>query len=315
MQPHYFTKTMAASSATKIALSQSPGSGAITLNGAAAAGGGAILTLGTITAGSGGTPATGTQAYFNIPLTGGSGTGAVAGSIVVTNGAVAAVSMIGGSPGSGYVAGDSLGATSALIGYVGSFAVAVGTVTGPVATLDTQRRVLITSGGTDTGIKFTVNGTNDSGQTISETLTGGSSGSPVYTNQDFLTVTSVTHTGSVASTVTIGTNGVGSTPWFVANHLLRPYNAAISGGLQPPISGSPSVTWQVEYTYDDPNNLPPGAVFPAIFLQSIIGSVTTTSAATAKDGSINDPVAGIRFTITAGTSAFQGTILEAGLNS
>jgi hypothetical protein len=315
MQPHYLTKTLAAASATKIALSQTPGAGAIILNGAAAAGGGAIATLGTITAGSGGTPATGTQAYFNVPLTGGSGTGAVAGSILVINGAVAAVSMIGGSPGSGYVAGDSLGAATASIGYVGGFAVAVSTVTAPVATLDTQRRVLITSGGTDTGITFTVTGTNDVGQTISETLTGGSSGSPVYTNLDFKTVTGVTHTGSVASTVTIGTNGVGSTPWFLANHLLRPYNASLSGGLQPPISGSPSVTWQVEYTYDDPNNLPSGAVYPATFMLGAIGSVTSTSASTAKDGSINDPVAAIRFTITAGTSAFQGTIIEAGLNS
>ena len=43
------------------------------------------------------------------------------------------------------------------------------------ATLDTARRLLFTSGGTDTGITITVSGTDWAGTPISETLTGGSS--------------------------------------------------------------------------------------------------------------------------------------------
>src|SRR6185437_3174379 len=79
-----------------------------------------------------------------------------------------------------------------------------------VATLDTQRRVLITSAGTDTGITFTVYGGNQSGSAISETVAGGSLGIPVSTTQDFLTVTRVAASGASASTVTVGTSGVGS---------------------------------------------------------------------------------------------------------
>ena len=314
MQPHYLTKTVTAGSANNISLSQSPGAGAILLNGSTAAGGGVIATLGAITAGSGGT-VPGTIAYQDVPLTGGAGSGAAAGSIVVVAGAVAAVSLISGAPGTGYAAANSLGVAAGALGNVTGFAVAVGTVTGAVATLDTQRRIQITSGGTDTGITFTINGTNDSGLAISDTITGGSAGTPAISNLDFRTVTSVTHTGSVAGTLTIGTvtaaaSPLGSTPWFIANNLLRPYNASISGVI------TGTVNWCMEYTYEDPNNLPAGVSFPAPFTQtSGLGTIATPKAVTA-DGSINDPVTAIRFTLVSGTTgSLIGTILEAGLNS
>ena len=315
MQPHYLTKTLTAGSANNISLSQSPGAGAILLNGATAAGGGAIATLGAITAGSGGT-VPGTIAYQDVPLTGGAGSGAVAGSIVVVAGAVAAVSLISGAPGTGYAAANSLGVAAGALGNVTGFAVAVGTVTGAVATLDTQRRIQITSGGTDTGITFTVNGTNDVGATISDTFAGGSAGTPAISNLDFRTVTSVTHTGSVAGTLTIGTvtaalSPLASTPWFITNNLLRPYNAAVSGVV------TGTVNYTIEYTYQDPNNLPSGLNFPVPFFAP--GFTATSSAApvsATKDGAINDPVTAIRFTLLSGTTgSLLGTILEAGLNS
>jgi hypothetical protein len=68
--------------------SQSPGAGAITLNGSTVGSSGAILTLGNITPGTGGN-APGT--YNNVPLTGGSGTTATANITVSAAGTVSAV--------------------------------------------------------------------------------------------------------------------------------------------------------------------------------------------------------------------------------
>src|SRR5258707_915484 len=78
-------------------------------------------------------------------------------------------------------------------------------VTSGVATLDAARRVIVTSGGNDSAITFTVVGTNRGGNPLSETITGGNIAA-ASTTQDFKTVSSVTHTGTVAGTVTVGTN-------------------------------------------------------------------------------------------------------------
>src|SRR5580704_10734052 len=68
------------------------------------------------------------------------------------------------------------------------------TVSGGVATLDIQRRVIITSGGNDTGINFTVTGTNSAGFPISDTFAGANVGA-AQSNLDFLTVTKIVQSG------------------------------------------------------------------------------------------------------------------------
>lgn len=88
---------------------------------------------------------------------------------------------------------------------------------GGVATLDVARRVAITSGGNDSGITFTVTGTDRYGRAQSETVTGANAGA-VSTTRDFLTVTGVTHSGSVATTITIGTTGVASTAPLIVDY-------------------------------------------------------------------------------------------------
>src|SRR5579864_4719534 len=103
-------------------------------------------------------------------------------------------------------------ATSQTISGASAVTLNGSTVSGGVATLDTARRVLISSGGNDSSITFTVTGTQWDGQTISQTVTG-SNGGTVATNLDFLTVTKIVTSGSTASTITVGTNTVGDTPW------------------------------------------------------------------------------------------------------
>jgi hypothetical protein len=66
------------------------------------------------------------------------------------------------------------------------------------------RCVQLVSGGNDTGINFTVNGYDIYGFPMTQTLAGGN-GAAVATTKAFKFITSVTHTGSVATTLTIGT--------------------------------------------------------------------------------------------------------------
>ena len=313
--PHSLTKQLAASSANNIALSQSPGAGAILLNGATAAGAGAITSFGAVTAGSGYSPGV----YRNVPLTGGTGTGAMAKFIVNASGGVQSVSISSntaaallGVPqtGTGYLTSDTLGVSAANLSLPGTtggsgFAVSPATITAAVATLDTQRRVIVTSGGVDTGITFTVNGAGDNGNAISDTFTG-ASGAAAQSNLDFKTITSVTHTGSVATTVTIGTNTVGSTPWQLVNWHAMPFNIELSGYVLTGVT----VNWSWQYTYDDPNNLPAGIAFPAVYNHPTLNSQTGSL-----DGPMNDPCAAVRLTVNSGTGLVRGQWIESGLSA
>lgn len=69
---------------------------------------------------------------------------------------------------------------------------------------DVPRCVTITSGGNDSGITFTVAGFDKYGQKMTQTITGGN-GATVTTKKAFYSVNSVVPSGSVATTVTVGT--------------------------------------------------------------------------------------------------------------
>lgn len=178
------------------------------------------------------------------------------------------------------------------------------TVSGGIATLDAARRVLITSGSDDSGITFTVNGTNRDKHTLAETVTG-SSGSSVGTTQDFLTVTSVTHTGSVAGTVEVGTNGLGSSQWYMVNQHTTPINL----GVAVVVSGT--INFTVEYTYDDPNN-PFTGTFPTVFSQTAMASKTANTDAAA---TFDFPIFAIRLTQNSFTNPATASmiVIQAGL--
>lgn len=119
--------------------------------------------------------------------------------------------------------------------------------TSGLALLDTARRVLITSGGTDTGITFTITGLDWAGTEISEVLTGGSNGTPVFSVLDYLAVTKVVASGATASTVTVGTNGIASSQWL-------PFDTWAMGTAQIQCVVSGTVNYTVQTTMDDPNS-------------------------------------------------------------
>lgn len=113
------------------------------------------------------------------------------------------------------------------------------------ATLDTARRVLFTSGGDDSAASVVVSGGDYAGLSISETLAL-TNGSTAYTVQDFLTITSITTSAAIATTISVGTNGVASSPWASFDGF--PLGNAVG---QCVVTGT--VSYTVQQTMDDPS--------------------------------------------------------------
>lgn len=117
---------------------------------------------------------------------------------------------------------------------------------GYVATLDTPRRVLFTSGGNDSGITATLTGTDWNNQPISEVLTLANA-STAYSVLDYATVTNILLSGATATTLTVGTNGVcSSRPTFLDAYVNAPTTVQVD------VTGT--VNYSVQQTLDDPNN-------------------------------------------------------------
>lgn len=180
----------------------------------------------------------------------------------------------------------------------------VATIDGPSSATNQAigRRVIITSGGNDSGINWVVVGTNSTGNAITDTFAG-SNGGAAQSNLDFVTVTSITPSGAVASTAIAGTNGVGSSPWSVLNwNGYAPMNVGMAVEL---VSGAANFT--IQHTYDDPNNLLGGAAFPLAFNSPVINGASATI-----DGAYTTPIVAVRLLINSGTGLLRARFLQAG---
>src|SRR5882672_6800245 len=114
-------------------------------------------------------------------------------------------------------------------------------VTAGVATLDNPRRVLITTA--DTTTKFTINGLTPTGTALSETLLVSTA---TYSQLDYAKVISITVNQGATAAVTVGTNGIASTPWVRFDDY-----APAPASIQCVVSGT--VNYTVQQTLDDPN--------------------------------------------------------------
>lgn len=185
-------------------------------------------------------------------------------------------------------------------------------VTGGVATIDTLatsnntaigRRVLITStSGAETAV-ITITGTNASGAVISETITFSGSSTTIQSNLDYVTVTKIVPSGTIVGSLSAGTNGVGSSPWYTVSWMTdSPLNLGMAVEL---VSGS--VNFTVQYTYDDPNNLMAGVLFPLPY------SSTINAASATVDGVITSPITAVRVLINSGTGVIRTRFVQAGI--
>ena len=172
-------------------------------------------------------------------------------------------------------------------------------VVGGVAILDNPRRILITTA--DSTHIFTVNGLTPTGAALSETVAA--NGTSAFTAQDFARVTSITINGAATAAVTVGTNGVASTPWARMDEWA---NTQVS--IQIDVTGS--VNYTVQSTLDDPNS-PTNPVAPSAVTWITTNDTNVVGAATSLQTNYLFSPTFIRVLLNSGTGSLTATIAQA----
>lgn len=178
-------------------------------------------------------------------------------------------------------------------------------VVGGVANLGTQRRVAIISGGDDSKRTATLYGSREGGGTINEALALTNAGTATSV-LDFLNVATIAVDGKIATTVTVGTSGTGSTPWTMPNFHLTPFNVDINTEL------TSTVTYNLETTQD--NYWTAGKSNYDVTPQPNVNIVVQGATAAAQN-ILNSAVTGYRFTITSGTGTLAAQATQAGISN
>lgn len=170
--------------------------------------------------------------------------------------------------------------------------------------LDNQRRLTFTVAGNESGNTFTIVGLNANNATVTENITGTNTGT--FSSQlDYKTIIKISALATTAGTISVGTQAIGASLWQIVNSNAAPVNIGFGMSIQ---SGSTNYTLQ--YTYDDPNNLPSAITSVQAFNHPTL--VSTTSNA---DGALNDPIFAWRLLVNSGTGTVRATAIEAGLGS
>ncbi|MCK5616605.1 hypothetical protein KAR91_82860 [Candidatus Pacearchaeota archaeon] len=176
--------------------------------------------------------------------------------------------------------------------------------TGGVATLDTARQVLFTSGGDLSAITFTVTGTNNTGTLITEDILGPDT-STAGTITGFLTVTSVVADAAVGTAVIVGTSIIAFSDPVPMDQYISPFAASIALSWTG-LSNDAVVT--VQFTFD--------SVFDSTgpYEWTDHDDLTSQTQANAPvSGSLISPVSAVRLVTDDGTGEVIMNILQAGL--
>ena len=281
-------------SANNICTSQTPsGAGNLTLNGT-------LVNATTGTANIYATYSTPRRVYITSAGNDSGRTFTVTGTVITVLGATGVTETVTGADTS-TVSTTNVFSTVSSVAISGSAAAGVTVGVNGIATLDKARRVLITCGGDDTGITATITGTDYGGLTQTETITLVNN-STVYSQIDYLTVTGITTSGAVATTISVGTNGIASSPWFKFD----PY-AMGTVAMQFDVTGT--VNYSLEETMDDPCNLAnPVAMASMVWSAS---SDTAVVAATAdKFTRMTVAPTYARILLNSGTGSVRGTAAQ-----
>ena len=110
--------------------------------------------------------------------------------------------------------------TTATLGGAGTLSINGALQSGGTVTLTSGRQVTVTSAGNDTGITFTVTGTDVNGAAQTEVLTG-ACGAAATSTKYFLTITEIANSGASAGAVTAGINSLAADVIFAGRMRLR----------------------------------------------------------------------------------------------
>lgn len=171
-------------------------------------------------------------------------------------------------------------------------------VTTRVATLPVSGLVTITSAGNDSGVTFTIYGTNNSGAHTSETVTGANAGTATST-LSFKTVTRVATSGATAGAVEVGTAQSGQTDWIP----LDIYTPNQVTNISVTVSGT--INYTVQYTNEDPFNL---SIAQQVVAHPVAGLSAATTSQTA--GATTTLMRAVRFKVNSGSGTGRVTIVQ-----
>lgn len=183
------------------------------------------------------------------------------------------------------------------------------TLTASPVVLDKPRRVGITSAGNDSGIFFTIVGTDWNGNNATEQLTGANAGT-AQSFYDYATVISIAPSAATALAVTAGTTAVASTrPLFLDEYA----NGQVA--IEVDVSGTVNAT--VQQSLNDPNaygsNLAPNPLgytsvnwvnAPDTALQGLTATVQSNYAFAPKI---------VRLTLNSGSGSAKISLQQAGV--
>lgn len=178
-------------------------------------------------------------------------------------------------------------------------------VSGGVATIAMAQIISIEGTGDNSGVVFTITGTNAEGKTVSENVTGANNGTADSTGY-FKTVTGISVDGAITGNVEIGplsANGA-VTPCHVVNRVQSPFNMSLF------VDQTGTLTWTVQHTESDP------------FLTTYTNAYSTdatwrsTTGLTSKtadaEGNIAFPVQAVRLNVASGSGTADFTVLQGG---
>jgi hypothetical protein len=167
------------------------------------------------------------------------------------------------------------------------------------AILDTPRRILITT--TDTTHTFTIVGASATETLLTETFLV--SGGSTYSQLDYAEVDSITINGAATGAVTVGTNGIASTPWVRLDEWA---NTQVS--LQVDVTGS--VNYTVQSTLNDPNSAT-NPVLPSAVNWVNTNDTNLVGATTTLQGNYLFSPTFIRVLLNSGSGSLNVTIAQA----
>lgn len=176
-----------------------------------------------------------------------------------------------------------------------------------IATLDTPRRVLFTFAGDESGRTFVVYGFNAvGGGAIQETVLGTTPGT-VATSQDFGVITRISVDAATAGALTVGTNGVGSTPWQLIDNYLDPTSLRIS------IDVTGTINYTLQFTDDDIMGTNVGLNFVPGVPTKIWDDATIVNKTDDQAAAVTQPYGAWRITVNSGDGSLRIVGTQAGV--
>lgn len=184
---------------------------------------------------------------------------------------------------------DGISAAETL-GGAASFTIGGALASGGTVTFTQPQHVTLYAAGDNSGVTFTVTGTDRYGNAMTEAITGPNA-TTVAGSKNFATVTDVASDGATTGDVEVGVDGTCESQWYVLNYRGPDFNIGIGCEL------TGTATYAVQHTFN--NVLANGFVEDDA---TVYTHATLTGETTNQDGNYINPPVACRLAITAHTS-------------